>query len=273
MIEQSFCTFNGTMVNGKYFMSDMRSFHGWATSAVFRIVGMALALGGGTAAANTLLYTGLAGDIAPQNLDLSPGVSVFSILVGDPFSLPSAGNNVTVLLTGLQHPFAGDLVFTLSLVVNGSPVVQADIFNRIGKVSTNPDDVGYLTQFGNPFIDSGNYVFNSSFTGPPADLWATAAPLGSSDAIPSGNYWPTTGFSSSVDNLSSAFNGNSIQGTWQLTVLDFGPPGDAFVSSLLSWSLQFEASAATPAPEPAAVIPVAASLALLVWSQLCRKRR
>jgi hypothetical protein len=261
------------MVNGKHFMSDIRTLHGSAASAAFRIVGLALALGGGIAAANTLLYTGLGGDISPQNLDLSPGVSVFSILVDDPYSLPELGDNVTVLLTGLQHPFAGDLVFTLSLIVNGSSVVGADLFNRIGKVSNAPDDVGYLTQFGNPFFDSGNYVFNSSFTDPSADLWATAAPLGSSDAIPSGNYWPTTALSSAVNNLSSAFNGNSIQGVWQLTVLDYGPPGDNFVPSLQTWSVQLEASASTWAPEPAAAIPVAAFLTLLAWSQRRRQRR
>jgi hypothetical protein len=258
-------------------MSDMRNLHGSATSAAFRIAGLALALalGGGTAAATTLVYTGLGGDIAPQNPDLSPGVSVFSLLVSDAFSLPATGDNVTVTLTGLQHPFAGDLVFTLSLIVDGSPVVEADLFNRIGKITNDPDDFGYLTQFGNPFTASGNYVFNSSFTGLSADLWATAAPLGSSDAIPNGNYWPTTALSSAVDNLSSAFNGNSIQGTWQLTVLDYGPPGDNFVPSLLTWSVQLEASASTaaPAPEPAAFIPVTASLMLLAWNRFRRPTR
>jgi hypothetical protein len=78
-----------------------------------------------------------------------------------------------------------------------------------------------------------------------------------------------------VDNLSSAFNGNSIQGTWQLTVLDYGPPGDNFVPGLLTWSVQLEASAGTaaPTPEPAAFIPVTASLALLAWSRLRRQNR
>src|SRR6266481_4448919 len=160
-------------------MSDMRNLHGSATWAPFRIagLGLVLALGGGTAAASTLVYTGLGGDIAPQNPDLSPGVSIFSIPVTDAFSLPTTGDNVTVTLTGLQHPFAGDLVVTLALIVNGSPVAEADLFNRVGKITNGPDDFGYLTQFGNPFTASGNYVFNSSFSGPSADLVRTARSL------------------------------------------------------------------------------------------------
>jgi len=227
-----------------------------------------LTLGGGALHANTILYPGIGGDIAGVNGDGSPGVTVFSIAIADGYSLPSTGDNLTVELSGLQHPFAGDLVFTLALVVNGNTVASADLFNRIGKTSNDPNDLGYLVQFGNSTtIASGDYVFNSSFTGATADMWSVASGLGGLDSIPSGNYWPTTSFSPAADTLSSSFNGLAIAGTWELRILDYGPLSDAFVPGLASWQLDFNVAT----PEPALWIPAGVCLAGLCWRQ--RRRR
>jgi hypothetical protein len=223
----------------------------------------------GALQATTLLFTGPGADIAGVNDDGSPGITVLTIPVSDPRSLFAFGNNVTVSFTGLQHPFAGDLVFTLSLVVGGTDTASADVFNRIGKLSADASDFGYLTQFGHASgMDSGNYVFNSGFTGPMADLWGVAAPLGTSDSIPSGHYWPTTAFSNAVGNLSSAFNGLPIAGTWRLTISDYGPLTTEFTPGLLSWELAFNV---VSEPEPATGILVGTGFA--VWLGIWKRRK
>jgi len=218
--------------------------------------------------AATILYANIPGsDLNLATGDGNPGVTTLTATINDPFVILPTGNNVTVFLTGLQYPFAGDLQATLTLLVGGNPVASADIFNRIGKASGDPNDFGYATQFGYSItINSGDFAFNSGFTGPFADLWNTAAGLGSSDSIPSGNYWTTTAFSSNPDTLSSDFNGLPVAGTWQLQILDYEvPPDSPSPPGLLAWSLQFNTVDAT-VPEPATSATFALGLAALIFA-------
>jgi len=208
--------------------------------------------------------------------DVLVGVTTMDIQVSD-LGLVDGGDSVTLAMTGLQYPYAGDLQVTLSLLDNQNNVLATgDVFNRIGKMSSDPNDFGDGTQFGDSStIDSGNYVFcpptgctdNTGYDGSPTtdDLWATAEPLGSSDSIPSGNYWATTAFASGYDNLNSLFGGLPLDGIWQLSIYDYYPPfsGPApFTPGITSWSLTIDADASTPEPPTAIAMILAAGLML-----------
>src|SRR5665213_2074170 len=129
-------------------------------------------------------YTGAGADLNVATFDRSgnvvQGVTTLSVAGTDAY-LVALGDSVRVAITGLQYPYAGDLQATLSLEdSHGSVLMGGDIFNQIGAFS--PGDPGYGTQFGDSSsIASGNYVFDSRFSGDP---WATAAALGSADSIP-----------------------------------------------------------------------------------------
>src|SRR6185295_14941947 len=120
----------------------------------------------GILSADILNYTGTGTDLNVATFDSNNqvvvGVTRLTIPVNN-LNIVDPGNSVTVTLNGLQYPFAGNLRVTLSLKDNFNNVLRVgDVFNRIGLVNSN--DVGYNTQFGNT-PDSGNYSFNSSFTG------------------------------------------------------------------------------------------------------------
>jgi hypothetical protein len=174
------------------------------------------------------------------------------------------GDAVTVSLVGLEYPYASDLEVSLSLEDSmGNVIESGDLFNQIG--GPGADDA----QFGDSgTIDSGNYSFDSSFSG---DLWATAAPLGSSDSIPSGDYFPTTFGSSSNDDLSYMFGGLAVTGNWVLTITDYCPPFSDCVSmqniyeftpGITSWA--FSVQTPVVAPEPATLAPAALALGVLL---------
>jgi hypothetical protein len=227
----------------------------------------------GTLPASLLTYMGAGADLNLAPDAFTPGVTTFTIPVSDLY-LVNMGDSVAVTLTGLQYPYAGDLQATLTLKDNLNNVLASgDIFNRIGKTSNDPNDFGYGPQFGDSStICSGNYVFDSGFTSSMNDLWATAAPLGSSDSIPCGNYWPTTMFSSANDSLSTEFGGKPINGQWILTIADYYPPGPTtFTPGITSWGLAIQATGLATAPEPSAAIPIALSLGLLGWMR--RRKR
>jgi hypothetical protein len=222
--------------------------------------------------ANPITYTAAGSDLNLATTDgtnIMVGVTQLFIPVTDLYVV-SSGDSVAVTLNGLQYPYAGDLRVTLTLVDSMDNILATgDVFDRIGKTSNDPNDFGYSAQFGNSgTIDSGNYVFDSGFTGLANDLWATAASQGSSDSIPSGNYWATGMYSSSNDNLSSQFANLAVKGTWVLTIYDYYPPfsGPApFTPGITSWGLTIQTTAVGTAPEPSAAIPVALSLSLLCW--------
>jgi hypothetical protein len=214
------------------------------------------------AAAGNVNYAGTGGDLnvatfdsnSPTGVDV--GITTYTISVSDTYVV-GPGDAITVILAGLEYPYASDL--EASLTYDG---VTEDLFNQIGGPGADP------AQFGNSgsSIDSGNYIFNSSF---PGDLWATAAPLGSTDSIPDGDYF-TTDINDHNDQLSSAFDGLSVNGTWTLTITDYCPPFSDCVSvqnpflynpGITSWGLSIE----TALPEPSTAIPTALSAGLLWW--------
>ena len=228
--------------------------------------------------AATLNYTGTGGNLNVATTDgvtITPGYTQFFIPVSDLYTV-DPGDSVTITISGLQYPYAGDLQATLSLQ-QGMSVTSGNIFDQIGKTSndpSNPNYYGYDTQFGySQTIDSGNYVFNSSFTGVANDLWNTAAGLGSSDSIPSGDYWTSGAFSGGNNDLSRQFAGLLTQGTWVLTIADYYPPDPAAdTPGIISWGLTIQATPVSGVPEPVAIIPVALSLGLFVWIRRGRSR-
>jgi hypothetical protein len=229
--------------------------------------------------AATLNYTGAGGDLNLATTDgvtVTPGVTQFLIPVSDLYTV-DLGDSITITINGLQYPYAGDLQATLTLMDNMNNVLKSgDIFDRIGKMSADPTDFGYATQFGNSgSIDSGNYVFDSSFTGVANDLWYTASNLGSSDSIPSGDYWTTGAFSEANNDLSRQFAGLLTQGTWVLTITDNYPPFTdpaPYTPGIVSWGLTLQATQVSGVPEPATLIPMTLSLGLFIWIRRRRRR-
>ena len=217
----------------------------------------------GTMPANTYSYFGAGGDLNVATFDdmnnVVQGVTTFNIQVSD-LAMADPGDSLMVSLVGLQYPSAGDLHITLQ----GPTNVNGDVLNHIGAFT--PGDPGYQTQFGDSLLPcSGNYNFDSSYTD---DLWATAAPLGINDSIPCGNYFPTTAFSPSNNNLSFLYAGLPVLGTWTLTIYDDYPPFNGgsgpFVPGLTSWGLTLQATPVSASPEPSTAVLIAFS-GLLFW--------
>jgi len=226
----------------------------------------------GTAGAISITYNGAGAALNTATFDsfgdVIQGVTILTAQGNDPY-LVAPGDSVQVTLTGLQYPYAGDLQVNLSLEDSlGNVLMSGDIFNQIG--AFNPGDPGYDTMFGDSgSAPSGNYSFDSSFTG---DLWSTAGALGSADSIPDGDYWPTTSLSGSNDNLSSVFAGLPLDGQWVLTIYDDYPPFNGgieeFVPSITSWSVTVQTE--TVAAEPSTDVPALLCGGLL-W--VARRRR
>jgi hypothetical protein len=238
------------------------------------------------ASANLITYSGAGSDLNVATLDgmgnVVVGITTLMIPVTEPTYVVDPGDSVILSLTGLQYPFAGDLRVTLSVTDAASNVlVLGDVFNRIGLTNpADPSDFGYGTQFGDSFtIDSGNYVFcpptgcpnNTGYNGSPTtgDLWTTAAPLGSNDSIPSGNYAPTTSLSDAYDGLDMMFGGVTVptNGFWVLTIFDYFPPfsggGAAFTPGIQSWGLTVQATDAAALPEPSTALSIPLALGFL----------
>lgn len=191
-----------------------------------------------------ITVTGAGGDI-PDG-----GSATFEIVVTDPSIIRPIGNNVTVVLYGLQHEFIGDLTATLTFQ---EPQVTADLFVRVGK---DPDvaDPGDPAFFGYPSNLNGTYTFNSGFS---ADFWE-AANVGDADLVPPGSYFSSVA-GGAVSNLSSAFNGRSAAGHWILTITDSELGGTGRLAT--GWELQIDVE---QVPEPAtAGLTAVFSLALI----------
>ncbi len=222
--------------------------------------------------ATTLTYTGAGADLNVATDDgsgnITNGVTTLTIPVAD-VGVVNAGDSVMVTLAGLQYPYAGDLQVTLTLMDSSNHVLASgDVFNRIGKMSSDPSDPGYDTQFGNSgAINSGDYNFDSGFSTPMTnDLWDTAGQQGAADSIPSRNYWTTSAFSSANNNLSYVFGGLATNGTWVLTITDYYPPTSSFVPGISSWGLTIQATTASATPEPSTAAFLALGLGLgLLW--------
>jgi Proprotein convertase P-domain len=155
----------------------------------------------------------------------------------------AAVTDLTVTISGLQHTWAGDLIATITNVNTGTTV---DLFNRIGRISLD----GLASNF------NGTYSFNSAFTN---DILAVAS--GDSDFdIPSGNYVPSGSL--------AGFNGQSLAGTWRLTVQDL-LEGDT--GSFTGWTLSGQNNASA-VPVPPQVLGTAV-LAGLTAAKKARSRK
>jgi hypothetical protein len=224
-----------------------------------------LAIGVGSTQASTITRDGPGGAIPDADPSGSPpGVFTSDIVLNDPGFVCSGAlqpadcngtnNFVSVTITGLQHTFAGDLIATLTNINSG---ISQDLFNRIQKNPSDPNDFGCACQF------NGDYSFDQS-TLFPNDIWTAAS--GSADTIPSDNYWTTTAGSDTPTMFSAAFGGLPAAGTWRLTISD-NSPGDT--GSFLSWTLSLDVTGLTSVPEPSLAIPTG----LLVLGFVLLRRR
>ena len=185
-----------------------------------------------------------------------PGVVSSDIVVGDPRFICSGAlqpldcngtNYVSVTITGLQHPFVGDLIATLTNVTHG---ISQDIFNRVLKDPANPNDFGCSCQF------NGNYSFSDKSSSFPGDIWTVASGLGAADAVPFGSYWTTTAGSNTPTSFSTPFGGLPGAGTWRLTISDNSPDSPPDSGSFLAWTLSLTVvGPTTPVSEPSFSIP------------------
>jgi subtilisin-like proprotein convertase family protein len=205
--------------------------------------------------AGTAHGTGSGGPI-PSGAFVTSGAVTSDIVLTDTGKV-AAGNAVTVNLLGLQHDFAGDLRITLSYIDStGATVQSVDLVNRVGASNANPS--GTAADFGNGQGSGDNYQFNSDYTG---DIWAAAAcsdppacttPFGDADSIPgvstdtihNGQYFSST-TGGAKTNLSYAFSGLNVNGTWRLTITDAADPN---AGSYIGWEI-FVSTAALPTPQ------------------------
>ena len=171
--------------------------------------------------------------------DGSPGCASNSVTPGmtsSTITVPIAGtiidpNSLTINLD-LTHTWIGDLVVEVETPANTKCV----LLKRMGATGATPDtDCG----------DNSNFVAGNilSFKSSNTTLIDYAAGTTAYN-IPSGNYAPTgvgpTDYPNtySLCNLTTFFNGVSVNGNWKLNVRDSGG-GDT--GSINSWSLVFTA--------------------------------
>ena len=235
-----------------------------AVTAFFLLTGL------GTIEASTVTFGPGDSCVFPDATDPStPGTcsSVITIPVSETRLISPTGDNVTVTINGLQHPWAGDVIATLTNLTTG---VSGDLFNRIGRTTNDPNDFGSGAMFGPDLNFQDTYSFNSSFSG---DIWADAATQGTANSIDSGNYWPTTAGSGTKTNFSSMYNGVLAAGGWQLTLSDnSGPDGDGG-GSATNWTLTLNL---TDVPEPSFAIPTGlllVGLLLIAWTRAPHRKR
>ncbi len=141
--------------------------------------------------------------------------SIVSTITG-PAAGTVTGFNVTIY--GLQHSWLGNLTAMLTQVDSGTSVY---LFRKIG--ATNGNGAGRAVQA------NGDYTFSDTVG---ANLWTTAAGLGSGGTVDSGNFRAAT-LNGAFTSFSS-FAGLSASGNWTLTVTD-NVPGNS--GSFSGWSL------------------------------------
>ena len=135
----------------------------------------------------------------------------------------------------MAHTWAGDLEMTIT-----SPMgTSVTLVNQVGDTTPAPGGSG----FGDSSGMSGNYTFRDGG----ADFWAAAAAAGFGTDVAPGTY-AASGANNAASAL-SALNGESADGTWTLTVSDWGG-GDT--GSIGGWSLLN-----VPTPGTAAVLGLA----------------
>jgi subtilisin-like proprotein convertase family protein len=237
------------------------------------LIAVILAIGvEGIQASTMISFNGPGGVIPDADPSGSPpGVVTSDIVVSDPGLICSSTlqpldcnetNFVTVTIGGLQHPFVGDLIATLTDV---TPGISKDLFNRILKNPIDPSDFGCNCQF------NGTYSFSDPSSSFPGDIWTVASGLNAGDTLPFGNYWTTTAGSNTPTSFSAAFGGLPAAGTWRLTISDNSPDVPPDSGSFLSWTLSLDVGSPTPIPEPALSIPT--GLVGLAFVSFQRRRR
>lgn len=206
------------------------------------LLGSAIVLGIGSLA-NAQVYNG-AGFAIPDN-NVNGGSS--NIVVTDSGNV-EAGIKVSITFSP-EHTWAGDLIATLSHD-DGSTTVTADLFRRMGKLSSSGTDYGRQDDL------NGTYNLSDTFG---TSFWSAPATTGN---IAPGDYRAFTntfnGSPGAWVSLDSIFGGRTLAGTWTLKIVDSANGDNGSVSA---WSITN-----TPVPAPGA-------LALLGLAGLASARR
>ncbi|MDA1007999.1 MAG: hypothetical protein O2800_03210 [Planctomycetota bacterium] len=170
-------------------------------------------------------FTGTGGLIADASA--AEGITVFSLVVPESFGVVSSIDFVS--LQSFVHTYAGDIKVQLR---HGG--VTVDLVNRVGLAGSSI--------YGDSSDYNGTYSFSNQYFG---NLWASAASVGSSVAIASGNYYPSTA-GGIPSNLDDAFDGLEGAGLWEIVFTDYSSGDQGF---LASWSVQI-----VPAPGALALL-------------------
>jgi len=207
-------------------------------------------------------FTGGAGGSIPDattygDTAWNPNAGVFTsdIDVTDPGTI-SSFNSIT--LNDFPHTWVGDLVFELTHVDSGTTVIFLD---RPLKVSPTSD-------YGSDSDLNGTCTFVSDLTssyGSGDSIWLAA---NNNSVVPGGTYAASANIFTGSTNTSyqpvnlNVFSGESISGTWELTVLD---ESYLDVGSFSSW--QFNATIeATPEPASPMLILCGAIISFILVS-------
>ncbi len=170
----------------------------------------------------------------------NPNAGIFTsdIVVADPGTI-TLFNSIT--LNNFSHPYLGDLVFELTHVDSGTTII---FMNRPLKVLA-------LNDWGSDSALNGTYTFDNNLisTYNASDsIWLAAT---NNSTVPGGLYAASANAFTGSDNTSyvpinlNVFAGESIAGTWELTVRDEAAND---VGNFAGW--QFNATF-EPTPEPA----------------------
>lgn len=171
------------------------------------------------------------------------GGATFDIVIpGGPLVVAPTGNNVTLTLYNMHHGAVVDLIVTLAHVGFGGAVT---VFDRV----LRPDTIICTSDL------NGDYTFNSG-----ASATMSGACASQPSMLPTaGPYRTTLPDDVTNSNLSSAWNGQLVAGTWRLFVADTNTNtgvNQFVLNTDWSWRLDIDASApdAATVPEPASLV-------------------
>jgi subtilisin-like proprotein convertase family protein len=174
-------------------------------------------------------YSNNTGGTIPDNS--SSGVTS-DIVVSDLFQINTFDS---VRIRGLQHTLVGDLTARVTNVSTGTTV---DLFARPGRTTSDEFDYGYESNL------NGDYTFTLGG----ASFSDAAAQGNTAFDIPTGTYAASTSMvpGEANPNTFNSFNGNNVNGTWRLTLID-SSAGD--IGSFTGWGFNVTPFVAV-VPEP-----------------------